>query len=251
MQAMKLELTVIKISIVLACLVMGAGLTQRFLEGTTQPKTQKPGISQTAAVPANEPTPEDQTSVGGDNPQVKPVLLSGKVVAIGDSYTFGYPYGTEFSWVKLAGQNLGREFINKGKTSQTSKDVLNRFKGDVLDIKPESVLVMVGTGDALRGVSLTTYQENIQEMVKMAKDQSINVIIGLPLPYPDTGTKQLIYTYRSWLVTYAQNEKIKLIDFEVDLIDQSGALRKDYTDDGKYPNKAGYAAMATVVEKNL
>jgi len=244
---MKIELTIIKISIIAACLIIGAGVLQRLVEDKGAPKTQPKSTTLNVNLQNQAAAPSPATPAGVDNTQ-KP-KPKGKVVAIGDSYTYGYPYGIENSWVKLAAQGLGREFINKGKTSQTSADLLARFNGDVLDLEPETVVILVGTGDALRGVSLETYQKNIQEMVKLARSKNITPVLGLPLYLPDPNIKKLITAYRGWLTTYAQGENIKLIDFNPQLVDEKGDLRKGYTDDGKYPNKEGYALMAQVVDK--
>jgi acyl-CoA thioesterase I len=246
MRAKKIELSIIKISIVCACLVVGAGTIQRMLETRAEP-TSNNVVQSSVTTPATATT--QTTNTANPNPTTPVVTPAGKVIAIGDSYTFGYPYGLDYSWVSLAAKDLKRELINKAKTTQTSGDLLKRFQSDVIDEKPDSVIILIGTGDAIRGVSLETYQKNLQDMVKLAKEKNISTIIGLPLPYPNAA--KLIGDYRAWLTSFAQTEKLKVVDFNPDLVENGGGIRKGLTDDGKYPNKQGYTVMAQTVEKAL
>ncbi|HZW84031.1 MAG TPA: GDSL-type esterase/lipase family protein [Candidatus Deferrimicrobium sp.] len=246
MRAKNIELSIIKISIVCACLVVGAGTIQRILETRAEP-TSNNVVQSSVTTPATATTQTTNTAI----PTTPVSTPLGKVIAIGDSYTFGYPYGLDYSWVNLAAKDLKRELINKAKTSQTSADLLKRFQSDVIDGKPDAVIILIGTGDAIRGVSLETYQKNLQDMVKAAKDKNISTIIGLPLPYPDANATKLIADYRTWLTSFAQTEKLKVVDFNPDLVEDGGGIRKGLTDDGKYPNKQGYTTMAQTIEKAL
>ncbi len=248
MRTKKVEYTIIKLSIIAACLIIGVGLAQRYIGA--QNGSPKPAIPPVTATSPGAGTTPGTVSPGGPQNSGQ-ASTAGTVVAIGDSYTYGYPFGPDASWVKEAGQTLGVKFINKGKTSQSSADVLARFQQDVLDLSPQKVIILVGTGDALRGVSLTTYQNNIGQMVTEAKSKNIVPILGLPLPYPDNNAKQLISSYRTWLTGYAQSENLKVIDFNPVVLDDNLNWLKADSDDGKYPNKLGYAAMAQVVIQAL
>lgn len=236
MQAKKIEYSIIKISVILAVIIIGAGLVNNLsgssaTSGTSSAATTTAGTIQKTTAQTVQPLP------------------SGKVIAIGDSFTFGYPYSVDSSWVKIAGQDLGRDFVNAGAVSQSSADIVARFNTDVIQHAPSVVLIFVGTGDGLRGVPLATYQSNIEQMVQTAQAAQITPVLVLPVPYPDSAAMTLINSYRQWLTTYAQQQNLRVIDFSSQLYNGQGALQQQYTNDGKYPNHKGYQEMAKVVEQ--
>jgi len=246
LQSRNIEFAVIRISILIAFLIIGIGVALRLLENN-QSSPQVQGGSPVSQASGSDKGAKPETSKQPE--ESHPPLLKGKVVAIGDSYTYGYPYGMEASWVKAAGDNLGQEFINKGKQSQTSADLLARFKADVLSTSPQTVIILAGAGDALRGVSLPSYQRNIQEMVGLARTQNITIILGLPVSSADPNVRKLGGSYRDWLSGYAQAEKLTLIDFDAVLFDEKGNYKAGNSDDGKYPSRQGYQSMAQAVGK--
>ena len=50
-----------------------------------------------------------------------------KVVCLGDSITYGFPYGPEISWVTMLQENLVGQFINRGISGNTTSDMLATF----------------------------------------------------------------------------------------------------------------------------
>ncbi|MDD3365087.1 MAG: GDSL-type esterase/lipase family protein, partial [Syntrophomonas sp.] len=50
-----------------------------------------------------------------------------KVVCLGDSITWGFPHGTEYSWVRMLDDALSGEVINQGINGNTTSDMLDRF----------------------------------------------------------------------------------------------------------------------------
>ncbi|PKL13952.1 MAG: hypothetical protein CVV50_02945, partial [Spirochaetae bacterium HGW-Spirochaetae-6] len=72
-----------------------------------------------------------------------------KIVALGDSLTWGFPYGPDASWVHL----LSRAYpditwINQGINGDTFAGLLWRIQRDVLLEKPDICLVEAGVNDA-------------------------------------------------------------------------------------------------------
>ena len=43
------------------------------------------------------------------------------------------------------------DFVNRGISGQVTGEMLGRFKADVIDLKPEAVLILAGTNDLARG----------------------------------------------------------------------------------------------------
>ena len=66
---------------------------------------------------------------------------SSKIVALGDSFTLGYPLDVAHSWPQRLADVLKVTVVNKGKNTQTTKDLLARFDADVVAEKPGRVII--------------------------------------------------------------------------------------------------------------
>ncbi|MFZ3131301.1 MAG: GDSL-type esterase/lipase family protein [Desulfosporosinus sp.] len=184
--------------------------------------------------------------VGGTTSQgtvVKPdqILSNPKIVALGDSFTLGYPLDAAHSWTKRTADVLQVPVINKGKVRQTAKDLLSRFDADVVTENPGRVIIFAGIGDAIQGVALKEVQTNIEGMVEKAKSNHIIPILALPIGYP--GAQQNIKDTREWELSFAKKENILTLDFATVLFDADGKYLSGLSTDGKYPNAKGYVTM--------
>ena len=191
------------------------------------------------------------------------------VVCLGDSYTYGYPDKEDTSWPKYMEEVLGSgvDIVNAGKVKQTSKDLLERFVSDVAERqgrKANMVIIFAGMGDALNDppILLTDFQENISQMVDKAKNRDITPVLVMPFLYPDKDKQEYIDQYRRWLTTFAESEAetesetepeanlVRLVDIQGMLCDEQG-IKKQYTDNGKYPNHDGYKAMGKYIAEQV
>ncbi|MHB8126918.1 MAG: GDSL-type esterase/lipase family protein [Desulfitobacteriaceae bacterium] len=172
-----------------------------------------------------------------------------KIVALGDSFTLGYPLGVDHSWTKTLADVLQVSVVNKGKSRQTGKDLLARFDQDVLAEKPGRVIIFAGTGDAIQNVSLQDYQGYIQTLVEKSKSNHIIPILVLPVWYP--GYQQGIMSMREWETNYAQSEHILIIDFNSALFNSENKYLSGLSGDGKYPNAKGYQVMGEYAARVL
>jgi Lysophospholipase L1 and related esterases len=189
----------------------------------------------------NQQTETGQQETSKPSEVAVPENLNTKIVALGDSFTFGYPLGEDNSWPKRLQSVLNQPIVNKGKVRQTTWDFLDRFENDVINEKPGRVIIFAGTGDALRGVSLENYQENIKSLVDKAFSNNITPVLALPLLYP--GLEGQINSMREWEQSYAQTEKIVILDFASVLYDPDGRFLPDLSLDGIYPSAKGYELM--------
>lgn len=172
-----------------------------------------------------------------------------KLVALGDSFTFGYPLGQDHSWTQRLADVLQVPVVNKGKVQQNSKDLLDRFDQDVVTEKPGRVIIFAGTGDAIQGVSLKDFQSNLEGMAEKAKSNHIIPVLALPVWYP--GVQQGIKEIREWELSYAQKENILTLDFSTVLFDAQGKYLSGLSSNGKYPNAKGYETMGDYAARVL
>lgn len=166
------------------------------------------------------------------------------LVCLGDSITWGFPYGPHCSWVEISQKALGLSMINRGINGDTAEDLLERFNSDVLDLKPSHVTIMVGTNDATMGMTLEEYSRCIQTMCLDAAKADISAIIALPVPSADRWLEYTLDKYRHWLRNYADKNKVPLLDFCPGMKMPDGSINMEFYVDEVHPNKKGYEAMA-------
>lgn len=232
MRTYRLQIRLIQAASLLAAVVLISGFLGAPMWGT-KAETAGGSKSTAAEMPAvpQEPAP---------NP---------KIVAIGDSFTYGYPSGPDKSWTKRLADNLQVTVVNKGKITQTSKDLLSRFDADVLAEQPGKVIIFGGTGDVLQGMSLADSQSYIQAMVEKARANHITPVLALPMPYP--GVQDKVKELREWELKYAQNEKIITLDFASVLMNEQGKYLEGLSNNDKYPTAKGYEVMGDYATRVL
>lgn len=119
--------------------------------------------------------------------------IKGGVIAFGDSNTSGsylgkqFPGYADYNWPKLVGAT------NAGVSGTTTAGAMKRFKTDVLDKNPSTVVVMFGINDALirpdtkqPQVSKLQFEKNLISMVSQLKAKKSKVILMTNLPVNET-----------------------------------------------------------------
>lgn len=173
-----------------------------------------------------------------------------KVVALGDSITYGFPYTPEHSWVDIAGDLLNIKIINQGSCGDTTSFMLYRFFNCVVYYNPTHVIIMGGVNDAFCKISPGTVGENIRKMCTHAAESGIIPIIGLPTPVNEKPFENILTLYREQMNLFAGERQIKTIDFYRSILDpETGGIQDDYHVDGVHPSIYGYEAMTQAVKK--
>jgi len=185
-----------------------------------------------------------------------------RIVCLGDSITYGYPYGPEASWVGICAGSSGLDLVNKGVNGDTTWDMLNRFWDDVVKLEPAYVIILGGTNDILTGISAKGVQENILYMVREALNNGISPVLGMPPPLnifqvgsfiPRSVMKSLeteLSAFKKWIQEFADEMMLPVLDFHAPLSDpDTGQASPYYYDDDAHPNRFGYLALARQAEK--
>lgn len=183
----------------------------------------------------------------------KPVKGENRIVFLGDSIT-------EFWIDELPSFFEGSSFINRGISGQTTPQMLGRFEQDVISLNPNSLHLLAGTNDIAGNTGDMTIDmtlQNIYEMIRLAKQNQIQVFIGSILPASSFGWKPLI---KPAMFIKELNEKLKklsvelgciYIDYHQEMQNSEGGMNSTFADDGVHPNKEGYILMANILEKSL
>lgn len=175
-----------------------------------------------------------------------------KVVCIGDSLTWGFPYGPRYSWVHMLEKILGIELINQGINGNTTGDMLYRFDRSVLNYQPTHVVIMGGTNDVFCQLSYDRIVLNLKTMIEKALADGIRVILGTPagVDYPEE--ERRLTRVRQWIKDYAQENNLPVIDFGAAFFDEQGRVRTELLlADGAHPTQKGYEAMFEQIDPDV
>src|SRR5215470_5538074 len=184
-----------------------------------------------------------------------PAKNENRVVFMGDSITD--------AWVRpqFGGFFPGKPYIDRGISGQTTPQMLIRFRLDVIALQPKVVVILAGTNDIAGNtgpMSVEEIEANLASMSELARAHGIKAVLASVLPVYDGGHnssgKEITMTDRrppekivalnEWIKKYSAEHKLVYLDYFSALVDDKGFLRRDLSDDGLHPNKAGYGVMA-------
>lgn len=173
-----------------------------------------------------------------------------KIVALGDSITFGQflPFG-ELAWPALI---PAHDVVNAGRSSDTTRLMLERFPRDVQESGADMVLIQAGHNDCNRWesdrglprVSLEAYYANLREMVARARAFEIEPVLMTATPVDRPGRYQRdLANYNRALSDIARDECAEVIDLATVFAGQPGTVLPD----GLHLSVAGHILYAAAV----
>lgn len=183
-----------------------------------------------------------------------------KIAFFGDSIT-DYGWSDPDGYVQLTVAGLTAKHKNiipipAGICGNTSKDLLNRMDNDIINQKPDKLIVMIGLNDIWhKEGDINTYKENMTNIIKKTKDNHIKLIL-LNLTVTEKDFIDLLHSadeYNHVLKQLAKNQKIKLIDinsvFKQKIIESKKDINNEYilTTDGIHLNKEGNRILANIL----
>jgi len=189
------------------------------------------------------------------------------IVCHGDSLTQGADLNPGYTWPLLVENRIKVKIINSGIGGDTSGGLLGRFYHDVVQHKPEMVLIMGGTNDLWWDLDVNLIQANIFAMTCQAEYHKIAPVVGLPLPLHMENIRQqkMMAPVGGWgnciqkmaqlvdaLAASAKESDIAVLDFYHLFLDDNGEAQGQYfLEDGQHPNKDGHLLMAATAAKFL
>jgi lysophospholipase L1-like esterase len=187
-----------------------------------------------------------------------PSSSESRVVFMGDSIT------DLWQQPRYGGFFPGKPYVDRGISGQTTPQMLLRFRPDVIDLKPNLVVILAGTNDIAGNTGPMTNEEiqgNIASMSELAHANRIKVVlasitpvsayhVASPTAVPQTTARPMarIHALNGWLKTYAAEHGDVYLDYFSAMTDSTGVMRTELTDDDLHPNAKGYAIMAPLVE---
>ncbi len=173
-----------------------------------------------------------------------------KLIAFGDSLTRGYQSGIIFketpytSYIKpLLGDNWTLE--NKGINGELTSQMLARFNRDVINHKPDVVVILGGTNDIGWGVDTKNIVDNLKTMIQKSLDAEI---IPIPCAIPSLiGYEHLVLhrqVVNAEIVRFAKDKNLSFVDLFTVTADKNHNLDRKYSNDGLHLNTDGYKLIA-------
>jgi lysophospholipase L1-like esterase len=178
----------------------------------------------------------------GDAPAPLPGLAPDAVIlAFGDSLTHGTGARDYQSYPAVLAERTGRRVINAGVPGEETDRGVRRLPGLLDRYRPDLLILCHGGNDILRKRDPLATEANLREMIRMARERDIPVVL---IAVPKVG---LFLSPANFYADIAADMQVPMED---DIL--ADLLRDNrYKSDHVHPNAGGYARLAEAVQTLL
>lgn len=170
------------------------------------------------------------------------------ILFLGDSITAGLGVRPEEAYPARVGELLrDRGFtdlriVNAGVAGSTSAGAESRLRW-YERLRPAIIVLALGANDGLRGLSTREMEENLDAVIRRAREQHIRVLLaGMEVP-PNYGD-DYARSFREVFRDLAARHPVRFLPF---LLDGVGGVTELNQDDGIHPNARGHRRIAALV----
>ncbi|MDE6442094.1 MAG: SGNH/GDSL hydrolase family protein [Clostridia bacterium] len=153
------------------------------------------------------------------------------------------------------------ELINKGISGNEVCDLLARVQSDVIDLKPDAVVIMIGINNTIhkfkygKELNLTQFENDLTELLTRLKEAGIVVIFLEPflLPAPDKLRMRKLFNDELQIIDRVASEicdEFVAYDEMFNGIAQSIPYT-EYSEDGVHPTHRGSRLIADTAIKAI
>ena len=176
-----------------------------------------------------------------------------RVIFMGDSITEGWSALYPDFFKK-------RNYVNRGISGQTTPQMLIRFRSDVVDLLPKTVVILAGTNDIAENTGPSNVKmitDNIFSMAELGNAHSIKIVLCSVLPVYKYSWKNIIdppsyiYEVNSMIEEYCLKNNYKYLDYYSSMVDGRKGLMESLTEDGVHPNEKGYEVMSQLFQEKM
>ena len=175
-----------------------------------------------------------------------------KVLLFGDSLMSGYGLSQDdhLSLVledKFLQDGFDIDFINASVSGDTSSGGLNRAEWSLSEDEIDLVILGLGANDMLRGIQPNVTEKNLGQIIQIAKDKEIKVILAGMIAPTSHG---FIYKkkFDSIFPKLSKKFEIPLIPFLLEGVALDPNLNQK---DGIHPNKKGIIIISDTIKKSI
>jgi acyl-CoA thioesterase I len=167
-------------------------------------------------------------------PQISRLSTNDVILAFGDSLTHGNGAKENESYPAILESLSGRKVINAGVSGEESKPGLERLPSALAEYQPKLLILCHGGNDMLRKKDVGKMEANIRQMIQLAKDKNIPVVLlGVPKP-------GLFLSSFDVYKKIADSTDVIFIEKLIPEVLGDKSLKSDTV----HPNKEGYRVMA-------
>lgn len=174
------------------------------------------------------------TACGSDTPQLARLSVNDVILAFGDSLTEGVGAKESESYPAVLQSLSSRTVINAGISGEESTPGLARLPALLEEHNPKLLILCHGGNDILRKKNINNMKQNVRQMIQLAKDKNIPVVL---LGVPNFG---LFLSSHEVYIDIAESTDVIFIEDLIPSILEDKSLKADTV----HPNKDGYKVMA-------
>ncbi len=184
---------------------------------------------------------------GKRRPSGRMLPSEARVLALGDSLTFGYGATPPESWPAQLAGITGWQIDNAGVNGDTSAGALQRLPGLLAAQRYDAILVGIGGNDMLRGVAVDATRANVAEILRLALAHTPHVaLIATPAPEALRAAMGSL-SDAPFYAEVSEAEKVLLLPGVYSSVLSDAALRSDRI----HANAKGYGQMAQALADKL
>ena len=175
-----------------------------------------------------------------------------KVVLFGDSLMAGYGLSNEHHLSVVLKESLiadgfNIEVINGSVSGSTSSGGLNRAEWTLSESDIDLMILGLGANDMLRGINPKETKKNLEQIIKIAQDKSIEVVLAGLIAPTSHGFKYK-KNFDKIYPDLSKKYKLTLIPFLLEGV----ALKPEYNlSDGMHPNEKGTIIISNTLKKAI
>ena len=179
---------------------------------------------------------------GANTPQLRPLPKDAVILAFGDSLTYGTGAPKAKSYPADLARLSGRKVINAGVPGEVSAAGVKRLPALLDEYQPNLLILCHGGNDLLRRMSVDALEQNLREMIEIARGRGIPVVL-IAVPQP-----KLLLLHADEV--YPRLAEHYHLPFAPDLLADIESDRR-LKSDAVHPNAAGYQQLAEGVYQLL
>ncbi len=177
----------------------------------------------------------------GSGQELTTLPSGARILAFGDSLTFGIGVPADQSYPAVLAELTGFEVVRSGVPGEISAVGLRRLQSVLDETSPALVIICHGGNDVLRRLPVNQTAANLESMIRIVQGSGSQVVV---LAVPKPGIFPASYSY------YDRLDQLTGVVVEYDLI-RDLQMDASMKSDPIHFNRQGYRKMAQVVHDLL